>query len=68
MTTPTPIEGDVHAIVAGYVFGLAAKHGLTLIPDRDEHGNYLASAVIELPGLSPEITVRLVVPCPEVTR
>jgi hypothetical protein len=61
-----PIESPDHAILAGYVFGLAMRHGLVLVPDVDEAGNYLASAVIELPGTRPGVTVRLVVDPPEV--
>lgn len=65
MTAHT-IQSPEHAIVTGYVFGLASKHGLVLRPDVDELGNALASAVIELPGLRPNTVVRIVVSPPEV--
>lgn len=60
-----PIESPEHAIVAGYVFGLAGKHGLDLTIDLDPDGHPQASAVVELPGLSPGLVVRLVVDPPE---
>ena len=63
-----PIESPEHAILAGYVFGLAMKHGLVLIPDIDDDGNVLASARIELPGARPELVVRITVDPPEVAR
>lgn len=65
MTTHAIVSPE-HAIVAGYVFGLAMKHGLIVHPDLDDLGNFLASATIELPGIRPDISVRIVVSPPEV--
>ena len=61
-----PIESPEHAILAGYVFGLAMKHGLDLVPDVDDEGNVLASARLSLPGARRELVVRIVVDPPEV--
>lgn len=60
--SPYPIQSERHALLTGFVFGLAAKHGLTLTPEIDEQGNWAASALLELPRpVVPGITVRIVV-------
>jgi hypothetical protein len=67
MAEPSPyrIKGDAHALRAGYVWGLAMKHGLRFTPELDEDGNYAASAILELPEPAFGVRVRLVVSAEE---
>lgn len=59
--SPYLIEGNAHAIRAGYVWGLAMKHGLTLTPEVDANGDWAASAILELPEPAAGVRVRLIV-------
>lgn len=60
-----PIESERHALLAGMVWGVASKYGLTLTPEVDEEGNWAASAILELPSPAEGISVRIVVVAPE---
>jgi hypothetical protein len=54
-------HNDRHNLYAGWVAGIAAKHGVPLHPVKDSMGNYTAELQLELPG---DITITLVVPEP----
>lgn len=61
-TSPHPIESGEHALLAGFVWGLALRHGLDLLPVLDDAGNYSAEVELVLPeGMYQGVPVRLVV-------
>lgn len=59
-----PIQSAEHALVAGMVVGLAIKHGIDLRPVVDEAGNYTAEALLVVPDLPDNVTVRLIIEPP----
>jgi hypothetical protein len=50
-----------HALYVGAVWGLAMKHGLPLLPEQDDDGNYTDRLVMDI---SDKITVTFIVPPP----
>lgn len=65
MSSPHKIQSPEHALQAGFVWGLAMQHGLDVVPELDDEGNYSASVLLEIPDLNPNVTVRLIVAPPE---
>ena len=62
--TDYPIGSAEHALIAGTVAGIALRHGIRLIPDTDDDGNYLASMTLEDDALPSGIKIRIIVPPP----
>lgn len=63
MNSDYPITSPEHAFLAGQVFGIAMRHGVDLVPEVDADGNYLASALLR--HEYPNLTIRIVIPPPE---